>query len=66
MKAKMTSEDKRLADLIESGELITFYEVADKEYPGLTWTVYGAVGTNEIIARASVSGRNFLPPNQVH
>lgn len=51
--SESTQETHRLETLVTSGRTIKFFDSADKQYPQIKWTVWGALDTNEIIVRAS-------------
>lgn len=55
----MQSENERLHAIVMSGKVLEFFSTPDKEFSRLQWTVFGAIETNEIIVRASVSGTHF-------
>lgn len=55
----MTTENERLARLVQADSTMTFFSCDDREHPGIQWTVYGLPGTNEIVVCAEVSGKEF-------
>jgi hypothetical protein len=52
-------ESKRLHAIVESGKVLEFFSMPDKDHDQIQWTIFGAVETNEIIVRATVKDRNF-------
>lgn len=55
----MSDQIQRLHAIVESGNVIEFFSAPDNEYPGICWTVFGSIDTNEVIVRASVADRSF-------
>jgi hypothetical protein len=54
MNEKIHDEDEQccLEDIVHSNRVIRFYaDCPDKEFPGITWSCYGAIDTGEVIVR---------------
>jgi hypothetical protein len=59
MNEKIHDEDEQccLEDIVHSNRVIRFYaDCPDKEFPGITWSCYGAIGPVGILPQRSVAG----------